>query len=237
MPLSRRSPTRKPPAGSRTRTQPRPAAGRSAPPWRTTGVRPRKHRIGRPRRRPAHEPSTRERLLSAAARALIDTGYEAATVQAIAADAGVTSAAVYTHFKDRTDLLYQSARWSIDAAVAHMFERMREAPHTWTGLAHVLAADDLADIRRLFIAIHLAASRHPVLAEFVAGWHRDAIEEWRRRPEGIDLPLASIKARFLILLGICLLDSMGSIDVPKDELVSALDNALRASLPVNHPAR
>ncbi len=58
---------------------------------------------------------TREALLDAAAREIGRRGYAAATIDAIAAAAGVTKGAFYTHFDDKSALLREVvARWTQD---------------------------------------------------------------------------------------------------------------------------
>src|SRR5512142_778687 len=66
---------------------------------------------GRPRgRRPAASRAeqadlTRSRVLAAAARLVAERGYDGVRMQEVAARAGVTTGAIYTHFPDRGALL------------------------------------------------------------------------------------------------------------------------------------
>jgi TetR/AcrR family acrAB operon transcriptional repressor len=53
---------------------------------------------------PSSTPDTRARLLDAAERVFAARGYEAATLDDIAAEAGLTKGAVYWHFESKTDL-------------------------------------------------------------------------------------------------------------------------------------
>ncbi len=59
----------------------------------------------------------REAMIAAAARSFFDIGYEATSIEQIAADAGVSKVTVYNHFGDKRSLF--------GAAVEHECERMR----------------------------------------------------------------------------------------------------------------
>src|SRR5258708_13062550 len=63
-------------------------------------------RRGRPPNSDGQE--TRTRLLDAAAVVCAERGFDGATMNAIAARAGVTAAAIYNHFESREDLLYSA---------------------------------------------------------------------------------------------------------------------------------
>lgn len=52
--------------------------------------------------------TTRARLLDAAARVFLESGYDGARVVEIAREAGVTTGAIYAHFRDKTDLLIKA---------------------------------------------------------------------------------------------------------------------------------
>ncbi|HTO06517.1 MAG TPA: helix-turn-helix domain-containing protein [Myxococcota bacterium] len=61
-----------------------------------------------PRRRAPRRPSARAALLDAAVAEFTSKGYEAATVAGIAARAGVTTGAVYGHFRSKVELLLEA---------------------------------------------------------------------------------------------------------------------------------
>lgn len=54
----------------------------------------------------AEPPDTRERILEAAARVFAQKGYQSASLDEVAADAGLTKGAVYWHFKSKNDLFF-----------------------------------------------------------------------------------------------------------------------------------
>lgn len=51
---------------------------------------------------------TRDRLLDAAARVFVEAGYDGTRVVDIAREAGVTTGAIYAHFRDKADLLVKA---------------------------------------------------------------------------------------------------------------------------------
>jgi AcrR family transcriptional regulator len=92
-----------------------------------------------PSSRLARQQETRERLLDAAARVVSERGYRAASIDAIAAEAGFTKGAVYANFESKEALLL---------AVLDRFE------DRWVSLYGDLLAEGNAD------AIAAAAQEH-----------------------------------------------------------------------------
>ena len=83
--------------------------------------------------------SSREALIAAALREFTEQGYEAATVTGIAERAGVTTGALYAHFRGKLDLLLQ-ALGIMPAGV--LFERLAElAASPSPQVAHRLGED------------------------------------------------------------------------------------------------
>lgn len=64
---------------------------------------------------------TRERLLAAAKRVMERHGYAGATVALIAAEAGLSSGAIYTHYAGRTELLVAALHAHRDETMAGLF--------------------------------------------------------------------------------------------------------------------
>lgn len=133
----------------------------------------------------------RQRVLSAAARCMVDRGYFGTTIRDIAAEAGMTSAALYHHFASKQDILVEimsraltDARETTDAAVraagASPMSRLRAAVHAWA-LFHAHRRDEAlvgaTEIRSLD-----AAHRSAVVAR------RDQQEDFFRQlvAEGIE---------------------------------------------------
>src|SRR3954462_8454518 len=70
------------------------------------------------RKRPAHRPSRRTTVVRSAMELFASQRSDAVTVAEIAAAAGMTSAAVYSHFASKDDILLEGLRSLGDARVA-----------------------------------------------------------------------------------------------------------------------
>jgi AcrR family transcriptional regulator len=170
---------------------------------------------GRPPRARSGTPSTRSRLLAAAAAACADHGFEGATVADIAARADVSAPAIYNHFGGRAELLVAAARAALGELPASADE---------TSAADVVRSflgDDFAATRRLLCELHLAAQRHQEVADLLARWHGEQADEWVTRTTGGDP--AAVKAFFVLLLGCCHVDSLASLDPPATDVRARME--------------
>jgi AcrR family transcriptional regulator len=188
-------------------------------------------RRGRPPNSDSQE--TRARLLDAAAAVCAEQGFDGATMNAIAARAGVTAAAIYNHFDSREDLLY--------AAGVEGLRRVTEVvpQGIGAGAARAIAAaylrPGLQQTRRLLAELHLAGGRDPKLADMLARWHRtwtDALIALL--PDDDPAPEATVKALFLLLLGLCHIEALDAVEATAEELderVARLVDAIVPPLP------
>jgi AcrR family transcriptional regulator len=169
-------------------------------------------------------PKTRERILEAAERLLARPGADDASVDAIAAEAGVSKGAVYHHFHDRASLLRAVARrvsWVDRVEAALGAAAVRSDRDQLIAMARVLAA---VTVERADLLRNLAsnAARDPELADIVAeeivgrgapvlfGWLQRRVEAGTIRP--VD-PSAFVQALFgaagmRVLLGSVVLDRL-----------------------------
>ncbi len=112
---------------------------------------------------------TRERLVSAAERVLSRPGGGEASIEAIAAEAGLTKGAVYHHFADRAELLRALAKRisPVDELAAALLEM--EGRPTRDGLARLADVYYRAIASRADLIRSLAAnaSRDPELGEVI----------------------------------------------------------------------
>jgi AcrR family transcriptional regulator len=159
--------------------------------------------------------ATRDRLLDAASSACADHGFDGATLQEIARRAGVTTTAVYNHFGSREDLLY--------AAGVRGLQRMTEAVEPMSGspmlrdIALAYLRPDMAETRRLLAELHLASRRDARLADLLRDWHTGVAGDLvRGLPPSDDAPAATVKALFLVLLGLCHLEDLAAVDADPD---------------------
>ena len=120
---------------------------------------------------------TRERLLDAAAEVFAARGFEAATIDQVAAAAGYTKGAVYSNFASKTDLFIALIERRIEVQAAHQARRMDEVSLeeqlAQSGRQHRLRD---ADRQWLILSIEfwLHAMRDPRAAAAVAEQYRRA---------------------------------------------------------------
>lgn len=151
---------------------------------------------------------TRERILSAASKLFYDDGIRGASVDAVAAKAGLTKRTLYYHFKSKDDLVaaYLAARdqpnlalfkrWfaetdgGVPAKVEGIFRNLaRSARHPkWKGCGFLRTSAELANM-----------PGHPAIK--IGAAHKKKFEDWLRvtfETEGIDN--GSELARQIVLL-------------------------------------
>jgi AcrR family transcriptional regulator len=87
-----------------------------------------------PTRRALAKQQTRAKVLAAARRLFSESGYEGATIRDIAAEAGMSTGAVFANFTDKSDLF----REIMAADMASLAEAMREAAGRGRGVEDVL---------------------------------------------------------------------------------------------------
>lgn len=154
---------------------------------------------------------TRERLLAATVASCVEHGYRGATMGDIAARAGVSAPAIYNHFSDKAELLVEAGRWALDR-LGNAGQRATAAD-----VVHVFASPEFADTGRFLSELHLAAQRDPGVAELLAAWHEDQAGRWAGRSTGRD-GQAAVKTFFVLLLGLCQLDALGSLPAARRDV-------------------
>ena len=105
-------------------------------------------------------PSSRDALIIAALEEFTEQGYEAATVTDIAERAGVTTGALYAHFRGKLDLLLQAL--GIAPASTVMKDLAEVATQPWAQVAHLFSQNMAAtpdDAALLLLDAIVAARR------------------------------------------------------------------------------
>lgn len=185
----------------------------------------------RTRRRPTRE-ETRQRVLAAAEEVFTERGIDAASVDHVAAAAGLTKGAVYSSFRSKSDLV-------IALMSEHVAERQRDAAEVFAGTLDT--ADALQEAgKRLVAAIHTDAKWQRLLISYAVLGNgepevRAALRERRRvlrtalagmierLAEQYDLPLRfTPEEAALVVLGLsngfAVEDSIDPDSVPDDLL-------------------
>lgn len=127
------------------------------------------------------DPSTRDRLIAAAFVVVAREGLEAASVKAIAAEAGITAGLLHYHFPTKDALLEAALRQALDGYIVRVRTR-REATAREDQIAAFFAdarqavtAD--ADFFRARLAFAVRALAHPPLAAVMRELNALAVAE------------------------------------------------------------
>ncbi|QEN89239.1 TetR/AcrR family transcriptional regulator [Labrys sp. KNU-23] len=152
--------------------------------------------------------STRERIVSAAARLFYDKGIRNVGVDAVAAKAGITKRTLYYHFTSKDDLIaaylaardqpnltlfrrwFDEAQGDIASKVEAIFRNLAVAARhpRWKGCGFLRTAAELADL-----------PGHPAIK--IGAAHKKRFEEWLRLElEREALADAGLLARQVVLL-------------------------------------
>src|SRR2546427_10691205 len=94
---------------------------------------------GRKPRAERPEPS-RKQLMAAAIDCFARLGYQGTTIDRIARDAGVTKGAVYYHFRDKEELLFEAVKDPIGGFEQQVLEGGKPAQDALERLRHVVDA-------------------------------------------------------------------------------------------------
>src|SRR5690242_17979595 len=103
--------------------------------------------------------STRERILSSAARLFAENGFEGSSMPAIAKASGITAGAIYKHFKSKGELLLEVVKRSFESTPLFMQNSAAATATALPRLASVYTEPELKLVRQLSIEVHSAASR------------------------------------------------------------------------------
>ena len=130
-----------------------------------------------PTRRALAKQQTRTKVLAAARRLFSEAGYEGATIRDIAAEAGMSTGAVFANFTDKSDLFREIMVADMEALV----EAMREGASRGRGVDDTLL--------KLFVAGYaFYKTRLPLArAAFGISWMPEQGQELRNLPPVLDL--------------------------------------------------
>ncbi|MDD9939979.1 MAG: TetR/AcrR family transcriptional regulator [Myxococcales bacterium] len=127
--------------------------------------------MGRPAGKSSEE--TRAEILAAAHKQFARVGYERATNRDIAADAGVTAAAIYKYFASKADLFAAVATETMETLMPDLLKAARSAPSARRALVALLrtqlAAAQHVEATRFLTTIPIEMKRHPEVAEALVG--------------------------------------------------------------------
>jgi AcrR family transcriptional regulator len=145
------------------------------------------------------ESESSRRLLLAALAAFAKRGFQAATTREIGEGAGMSPAAVYVHYKSKSDLLYEISRIGHQSVLGEVEQALRDAPQ-----------DPEQRLRRFVAAFAKWHADHHVVARVIQ-------YELKSLPRGQFRRIAELRKRFEELLAAELEAGVkaGAFDVPE----------------------
>jgi AcrR family transcriptional regulator len=182
---------------------------------------------------------TREALVTAAARVFLRRGFQGASLREIAAEAGLTTGAVYSNFDGKADLFLAVLEENIDPRLAVMYEAARTAPRRRLGAA--VGEEFAAYVKQqrrwltLLIEFWAQAARDPKLRPKFAERHgklRSSIaevltERAARLGQSLTLPADQLATVLIALTNGMAIEQLADPNgVPKDLYAQALDLVL-----------
>lgn len=203
-----------------------------------------KRRLGRPRtdsQRPG-SPPTPERILQAAEELFCEAGYSAASMNAIAERADLTSGAIYAHFDSKADLLLAVVTRALEESPLHDLARIppkRRNPSPIPKLISMYADPKRLRLRRLAVEVHAAAARDERVADLLTNGNRRVVDAYR---EYIDPPMkhrerrdssqSDYTARFLqiITMGLSHLDTLDPTLIGDRKFQAWLENVVAKTI-------
>ena len=174
--------------------------------------------------------TTRERLVEAAHAACLERGFDGVTLADISRRAGVTPAAVYNHFSDKGELLFEVGRRALEELTAGAVGSLSEV-RSAREIAAGYLVPELAAQRRLLLHIHQASERDEGLRAVLAAWHRQSADQLRplvRPVRGGDDAVTILKAFYLLLLGLCHLEQLDALAAPAERVTARVGAAVDA---------
>ncbi|HEX8121066.1 MAG TPA: TetR/AcrR family transcriptional regulator [Solirubrobacteraceae bacterium] len=136
--------------------------------------------------RPSNTAERREQIALALGRVMAGTGYDGATITAIAREAGVAPGGVHYHFASKDEILVDL----VERVVGVAYERIRERSAAVTSardrlaaiLDALLAVDEGADAHALALwsLIGAEAVRNETVRDLYAAWLAEARDRLRR---------------------------------------------------------
>jgi AcrR family transcriptional regulator len=186
---------------------------------------PARARRGRGRPRKSEGLETAQALLDAAAEVCAEWGFDGTTIARVAARGGVTPAAIYNHYESREELLYAAAVQGLERITA-LSLTMTGAPDATPAIASAYLRPEMRVTRRLLAELHLASGRDERLAELLAGWHRSWAKAMTAQlPADDPSAPATVKAIFLLLLGLCHYDDLPAVRAPRAAVAQRAEQA------------
>ena len=167
--------------------------------------------------------TTRERLLEAAAKVIARDGYQGARLADVAREAGLTTGAIYSNFRDKQELFLaafdrvQHLAQNLGAEQRDLAAVLESAPAAILEFAHS------SELQILNLELALLGTRDPQVREYLAGGARATIQELAKRlPPELDDRVQRATLILALLNGLALQRMIADEDVSVEGVVPVL---------------
>lgn len=164
--------------------------------------------------------STKERLLDAAAAVIARDGFRGARLADVAREAGLTTGAIYSNFRDKEELFLaafdrvQQLSQNLAADSESLEALIASAPEGIRRFA------ESSQLQILNLELALLGTRDAKLRKFLRGGERESIDHLARRlPEHLGDRQERAALMLGLMNGLALMRMIGGEDVPIDALV------------------
>jgi AcrR family transcriptional regulator len=172
--------------------------------------------------------------LDSAAAVCAEHGFDNSTLSLIAERAGVHPTAIYNHYETREDLLYAAAVRALEQLTAVAFESSLGL-RSLSGMAAAYLQPGMHQQRRIIAELHVVSSRDERLAALLADWHRTWCNTLLEQlPTSDPDPRVTVKALFLVLLGLCHLDDLAAVRAPLAAVIEQAERMIELLVPELH---
>lgn len=171
--------------------------------------------------RPSNTAARKQEIVEALLRVMADKGYEKASIQAIAKEAGLASGLIHYHFKTKQEILIAAVNWIASTAERRLLDMQEQEKAPWQRLT-------------AFINARLATGETQ-MPELVAAWVVIAGESVRQ-PEVREIyqSLIATQLKMLSELLVAVWESKATIDEEVAHLsaivIAAIEGAFQLSV-------
>jgi AcrR family transcriptional regulator len=164
--------------------------------------------------------STKDRLLEAAAKVIARDGYQGARLADVAREAGLTTGAIYSNFRDKRELFLaafdrvQQLSQNLAVDEENLEQVIASAPDGIRQFA------ESSELQILNLELALLGTRDPELRTYLRSSERDSIDRLAKRlPEHVKDRRERAALLLGLMNGLALMRMLGSDDVPVDAVV------------------
>ena len=132
--------------------------------------------------RPSNTKQRKQEIIDALLRVMAERGYEKASIQAIAKEAGLAPGLIHYHFKTKQEILLGLVNWIASEATERLEKMEKEAADPWDKLSSFLNArlatgeTDLPEVVSAWVVIAGESIRQPEIKEIYQGLIKRQLE-------------------------------------------------------------